>query len=135
MTALVTGESGRVFLSKTTSGLIASANCFAQIFTPVDILLAQSAEILWPATASVSATNESFASPKIATAPCLIASCSLIFIDANLTFGFWNIDCEPVAKSVNRVPIEIIKSASATNLFVSGEPSKPRPIRCQSPGF
>ena len=34
ITAFVTGESGSVFLSKTTSGSIASANCFAQIFTP-----------------------------------------------------------------------------------------------------
>ena len=134
-TAFVTGESGSVDLSNKVSGLIAAASVAAQRSVLAAIFVDQSLFTLWPVSAAFNSASESLASAKIAVAPCLIASCSVIFIEANFTSGFWNIDCDPVAKSVKRVPILKIKSASATSLLVSGDPSRPSPIKCQAPGF
>ena len=82
-----------------------------------------------PAPLHARPQSASRASATIGSAPCLNASCPHTLILMNRTSGCRKHDCEPVAKSVSRVPTEITRSAAAMIAAAVPVPSRPMPPR------
>ena len=76
-------------------------------------------------TITDSSFRETFASPIIDCAICLLASNLATLIDTNEKFGFSKLDHDPVVKSPNLVPIAIAKSVFFAKLFAAFPPKPP----------
>ena len=85
--------------------------------------------ILLSSTASASSANARFASATIPTAPSRFASCGSTLMLAKRTSGFWNSECDAVAKSVSRAPTVRTRSASWRGRWSPAFP----PSRCPRP--
>jgi hypothetical protein len=130
---ITTSESaGTADLSNAVSGSSAAARSACHCSLRERTCCCQAVGLVMPAssTAWVSAASARFASATIPVAPSRPASCTLTLMVANRTSGFWNNDCEAVAKSVSRDPTVRTRSAAAANSLVAGVPSNPIPPNC-----
>src|ERR1022692_2340067 len=69
------------------------------------------------------------------SAPCLWASWELTLRLMNCTSALLKQDCDPVAKSVRRVPTQITKSARLTHCAAHEFPVSPCPPRSNAESF